>query len=62
MDKIQIPNEPFKKSHKPVNEMVKRGEVDEKEIAELNSIPGFKENVWKRYNALKKKGVLNGKK
>ena len=32
MDKIQIPNEPFKKIHKPVNEMVKRGEVDEKGI------------------------------
>ncbi len=29
------------------------------EIAELNSIPNFKKNVWKRFNRLKEAGIIN---
>jgi len=54
MDKIQIPNEPFKKIHKPVNEMVKRGEVDEKEIRKLKTTVNVE--VVERMPVFKKEG------
>jgi len=55
MDKIQIPKEPFKKSHKPVNEMVGKGDVFEIERK------SFTEKIRaKIHSAIKSKGDQNG--
>lgn len=32
---------------------------DWEDVAELNSIPGFKKRVWKKYNQLKEAGLVN---
>jgi len=49
-----IKNCKINNSYESVMECIERWE----DIAEMNSIPGFKENVWKRFNCLKSAGKV----
>ena len=40
----------------PINECLDSWEA----TAELNSVPGLRESVWKRYEKLKESGLING--